>query len=220
MSIRKYAFASEEFYHIYNRGTDKRCIFLDDNDHRHFIELLFLSNSKLSINVREIKKYEKLVYDFERGPKLVHIGAYCLMPNHFHILLTPATEGGVQLFMQKLATAYAMYFNHRYERTGGLFEGKFKARWADSDEYLKYLLSYIHLNPVKLMQQDWKEVGIQNSVVALQYLEGYKYSSFANYDGAFNIEGRILNREVFPDYFKHHKNFRKEILEWINFDES
>ena len=110
-----------------------------------------------------------------------------------------------------------MYFNKKYERTGSLFEGKFKSAHADSDEYLKYLFSHIHLNPVKLIQSDWKEVGIINTTEAFEYLETYPYSSFFDYNGIFRQEGSILSKDAFPNYFESPDLFRKEILEWINF---
>lgn len=218
MSTRKIAFVPSEFYHVYNRGTDKRVIFKDRFDYERFIQLLYICNSHKPILVRDVFKNKNSAFNFDQGSTLVSIGAYCLMPNHFHILTTPSGEYGLSTFMNKLCTSYSMYFNSRYDRTGSLFEGSFKAEWADSDEYLKYLFSYIHLNPVKLLQSDWKEEGIQNSLVALQYLEHYKYSSFSDYDGKRRIEEVILNREAFPDYFKVRKDFRKEILELITFN--
>ena len=83
------------------------------------------------------REHEEML-EFERDESVVSNGTDWLMPNHFHIVLTPLVEGGAQLFMQNLSTAYSMYFNKRHLRTGSLFEGKFKATHADSVEYLKY----------------------------------------------------------------------------------
>ncbi len=228
MGERKFSFVEGEYFHIYNRGNSKQVIFKDRFDYERFQILLFVSNATLPFKLYHIEQPYK---DFERGDQLVHIGAYCLMPNHFHILLTPAVKDGVSLFMQKLATGFSSYFNNKYDRTGGLFEGRFRAEWADSDEYLKYLFSYIHLNPVKLLQPKWKEEGIQNCLATLLYLENYRYSSFVDYDSysedskvgnSRNIverkEVKILNKQVFPEYFKNKEDFRKEILDWINFN--
>ncbi len=137
---RKFSFASGEFYHLYNRGTDKRIIFNDDEDRERFTSLMFLCNSDRNIVYRDIPI--GLTYGYERGNTLVDILAYCLMPNHFHVLICGKNDGDVSLFMQKLSTAYSMYFNKKYKRTGGLFEGTFKAKHADTDEYLKYLFAY------------------------------------------------------------------------------
>lgn len=211
-----FEFAYKEFYHLYNRGTDKRMIFMDRSDYERFIELLFLSNSSLAIDIRHIRKSYESIYDFKRGDPLVHIGAYCLMPNHFHILVTPAIEQGIQTFMQKVSTGYSMYFNKKFERTGALFESRFKARHANSDEYLKYLFSYIHLNPVKLIQSDWKEVGIRDVENARKYLDMYTYSSMLDYVEN-REESKILDKDKFPEYFKTKQEIDRELLEWLNF---
>ncbi|MAQ59215.1 hypothetical protein CL638_00695 [bacterium] len=139
------------------------------------------------------------------------------MPNHFHILATPLVDDGLSQFMQKLATAYAMYFNKKYKRTGSLFEGKFKSQHANDDRYPKYLFSYIHLNPVKLIQSDWKEVGINNQVVAHKYLQEYHFSSYLEMMGHKRKESRILNSEPFPNYYDSFSRAEKEVREWLAF---
>jgi putative transposase len=216
MSIRRVSFAFNEYFHIYNRGNSKQDIFKDNLDRDRFQTQLFLANGTTPFDLRRVEKDR--VYDFDRGDQLVHIGAYCLMPNHFHILLTPAVEGGVHTFMQKLSTGYSMYFNKKYERTGVLFEGKFKARHADSDEYLKYLFSYIHLNPVKLIQSGWKEEGIRNIEGVKQYLNTYQYSSLMDYFGNRN-QSRIIDAAKFPEYFKDKMEIDTELLSWLSYRE-
>lgn len=219
MSTRRISFALGEFYHVYNRGTDKRVIVKDVADYQRFIELLYLCNSHKAIDHQKVQRSEQSIYDFDRGDQLVSIGAYCLMPNHFHILLSPKNEEGVSTFMNKFGTSYSMYFNKKYERSGGLFEGTFKAEHANTDVYLKYLFSYIHLNPVKLIQSDWKEVGIRDVTTAMKYLESYVYSSFLDYiKGSEREATKILNRDVFPKYFTTGTLFQKEIMEWITFN--
>jgi putative transposase len=217
MTTRFTPIVIEEFYHVYNRGTDKRVIFLDSADYTRFIELLFLSNSEHSVNVRDIKKIEHSVFDFDRGKNLVAIGAYCLMPNHFHILVTPLVENGVSIFMGKLCTSYSMYFNKRYVRTGALFQGTFKSEHADTDQYLKYLYAYIHLNPVKLIDRNWKEEGIQNGDIAYEYAANYSYSSLKDYVGNTRLENEIINRKPFPEYFSSSTDVKRELFEWINY---
>ena len=218
MSIRKKAFVSEEFYHIYNRGNSKQKIFHDQEDYFRFISLLYACNSINNFRIYSLNK-EESPYNFERGILLVDIGAYCLMPNHFHILITQPEKGDISKFMQKLTTAYVMYYNKKYKRTGSLFEGKFKAEHLDSDSYLKYIFSYIHLNPVKLIDKDWKEKGIRNKKETLDYLTHYQYSSYIDYMGNERIQNKILNIKAFPNYFPTQKEFSKEIFEWINFEE-
>lgn len=219
MTIRKKAFVSGEYYHIYNRGNSKQKIFHDKEDYFRFISLLYACNSLNNFRIYSLDKKES-PYDFERGVLLVDIGAYCLMPNHFHILFTQTEKGDISKFMQKLSTAYVMYYNKKYKRTGGLFEGKFKAEHLDGDPYLKYLFSYVHLNPIKLINKDWKEKGVRNKKEALEYLNNYHYSSYVDYLGKDRIQNKILNQKAFPNYFPTEKDFLKEIFEWISFKEN
>ena len=216
MSQRKVSFTFGEYYHIYNRGNSKQDIFKEDRDYQRFQSLLYIANGTKSFEFREVQKDE--IFDFDKGDQLVHIGTYCLMPNHFDILLTPAVENGTQTFMLKLSTGYSMYFNKKYEHTGGLFEGRFKSRHANSDEYLKYLFSYIHLNPTKLIQSDWKESGIRDLGQAKKYLDEYKYSSLNDYFLS-RPEGVIIEPNKFPEYFKGRGEVDKEILEWLTYRE-
>lgn len=212
---RKFNFSINEFYHIYNRGTERRLIFLDKNDYHRFEKLLYLCNSENSIVFRDISVGK--VYEHDRGKTIVDIGAYCLMPNHFHLLLHEKTEGGISIFMQKVLTAYSSYFNKKYARTGSLFEGVFKATHADTDEYLKYLFSYIHLNPVKIIDPKWKENGITDRSAAKKYLAGYSHSSYLDHVGTKREEGKILIIDAFPQYFVDIKDFSQFIDEWLSF---
>ena len=216
MSIRKTDLVEGEYYHIYNRGNSKQKIFHDKEDYLRFISLLYISNSNQSFNFYDLGRNTNFnVYKIERINLLVDIGAYCLMPNHFHVLITQKIENGISKFMQKLSTSYSMYYNKKYKRTGGLFEGKFKSQHADTDQHLKYLFSYIHLNPIKLIQKDWKEKGIKNKKEALNYLFNYFYSSYLDFIGEKRIQNKILNIKSFPKYFSSKTSFVEEILEWL-----
>ncbi len=217
MSIRKVSFSQGEYYHIYNRGNSKQEIFHDAEDYLRFIGLLFVCNQNGNFKIDNLNKNQTL-YDLEINSNIVYLGAYCLMPNHFHILLTENTDGGISRFMQKVTTAYVMYYNKKYKRTGSLFEGKFKSQHAAEDRYLKYLFSYIHLNPIKLIQKDWKEKGINNKKQAVEYLSKYQYSSYLDYLKIERVQNKILNIKAFPDYFHTKQKFQQEIFEWINSD--
>lgn len=213
MPLRKVSFVSGEYYHLYNRGNSKQKIFHDTQDYERFLKLLFLSNSDKNFKIHLLK--ERNVYKIERGKSLVAIGAYCLMPNHFHILITQPENGNISKFMQKVSTGYVMYYNQKYKRTGTLFEGKFKAEHANEDRYLKYLFSYIHLNPVKIIDPTWKEVGIKNNLDAINFLNQYEYSSLKEYQNKNRVQNAILSKESFPDYFKDKGLHQKEIIEWL-----
>jgi len=114
MALRKQSFATDEYYHLYNRGTEKRIIFLDTQDYEHFLFLMYICNTEKSIILRDIGKF------FDRGETIVNIGAFCLIPNHFHILVREKMEDDISTYMCKLLTGYSMYFNKKYERTGKL----------------------------------------------------------------------------------------------------
>jgi len=141
------------------------------------------------------------------------------MANHFHLLITQFEDNNISNFIQKLSTSYSMYFNKKYKRTGSLFEGKFKAQHIGIDRYLKYMFSYVHLNPVKLIQKDWKEKGIKNKKEVLEHLNEYHYSSYLDYVGIQRIQNKILNIKSFPKYFSDKKSFLDEIFEWLNYKE-
>ena len=216
MSIRKVSFAFGEYYHIYNRGNSKQKIFNDESDYFRFMGLMYVCNQQENFKIDNLKKGENL-FDLEKDTLLVNIGAYCLMPNHFHILITQMEDGNISKYIQKLTTAYVMYYNKKYKHTGGLFEGKFKSEHADSDRYLKYLFSYIHLNPIKLIDKNWKETGIKDKAKAMEYLNRYPYSSYLDYIEKERPDKKILDREAFPKYFPNTKSFLSEIIEWLSF---
>jgi putative transposase len=190
----------KEIYHVYNRGNDKRKVFLDKKDHERFVALLYLSNGTTSVHISNHQGSTLMeLLELEKGEPLVDIAAYCLMPNHFHLLLHQKVDGGISKFMQKLTTGYTMYFNTKYKRSGTLFQGKFKSRHAGEDRYLKYLLSYIHLNPPKYAT--------------------YPYSSYLDFTDTNRIQHKILNRQCLPLYFSSTKKFVAELKEWSKYRE-
>ena len=233
MPKRKFSFSVGEFYHIYNRGNSKQKIFIDSEDYYRFLKFVYLSNSKKSINFRDdIVTPNIEAFDFDRGETLVDIGAWVLMPNHFHIYVTPTPTvnsprrglgGGedlaVPIFMQKLCTAYSMYFNKKYKRTGKLFEGAFKSVEIKGDEKAKYLFSYIHLKTVKLIEQQWKTKPLHNIKKVIDFLNNYKYSSYLDHKGIARKENKIIFLKNFPRYFKNIKELDKEIFDWLTYSQ-
>lgn len=211
---RKINFSINEYYHVYNRGNNKSLIFLDDFDYKRFTKLLFVCNGSKPVVFKTIQGVP--LDKIERGETLVDIGSYCLMPNHFHLLLKEKQENGISIFMEKLLTAYSMYFNKKYHRTGKLFEGRFRAEHLDSDEYLKYIFMYIHLNPVKIFDPTWKEQGINDLSKTKDYLYSYSHSSYLDFLEVPRREVLILNIKAFPEYFTSKQDFLKEIDEWLN----
>lgn len=223
MSIRETDFVEGEYYHLYNRGNSKQKIFLDDRDRERFLKLLYLCNSKGRIDFNnDIVKRKINAWDFEKGKPIVNIGAWVLMPNHFHLYITQKTEArlpsgsAITDFMHRVLTAYSKYFNAKYNRVGALFESKFKSVHISKDTQAKYLFSYIHLNPLKLINSKWKIDGSKASVSKFtNFLGSYKWSSYFDYLEIIRPENKIINRIDFIDYFESKKSFQKEIFEWI-----
>jgi len=222
--LRKDPFAIGEYYHLYNRGTDRRTIFLDIHDYHRFIILLYLCNTDKAVNLesqfRKGRSFTEL-FDLKRGAPLVSIGAWCLMPNHFHLLVKEIVPGGITKFMRKINTGYSMYFNKKQDRIGNLFQGRFKSENLYTDEYLKYIFSYIHLNPIKLIngESEWKEIGIKDKVNAKNFLLKYEYSSLGSYLNENNLYQKIISKKDFPEYFPNKESVWGEILEWLSFND-
>ncbi|MFA6279142.1 MAG: transposase [Candidatus Paceibacterota bacterium] len=198
MAMRKTEFAVGEWYHCYNRGVDKRITFEDKWDYLRFLEALYLANSEepLRRDDFDARTFEKILR-MPREKTLVTIGAFCLMPNHFHIVLKEIEEGGITKFMHKLGTAYTMYFNARYERTGNLFVKPFRSRHIDKDRYFQHLVNYLHCNPAELYEPDWKTGKVTNLKALIEEIIKYPYSSFCAYEDKRSLTRAILNDEVF-----------------------
>lgn len=224
---RKIEFAPGEYYHVYVRGANRQPIFNDDKDKDRLLAALYTCNTSDTIHISDYwKSGLARILDLPKKDKLVDIGAWCFMPNHFHLLIrepenSKAGVVGISTFMQKFLTGYSMYFNKKNNRTGALFEKPFKAKHVGDDEYLRYLFAYIHLNPVKIIDpESWSGKKIKNPAKAKQFLDDYRYSSYGYYAGEKSEQDKIIQPEVFPDYFSNSENdFNSFIEDWLNFDE-
>jgi len=144
--MRKTNFAIGEYYHVYNRGVDKRNIFQESFDLDRFFQSIQEFNSIDPIGSIYEKSFEKKKKYHSNDSLLVEVVAYCLNPNHYHFILKQVAEKGVQKFMHRLGGGYTTYFNTKYERSGVLFQGRFKAKHVSSNEYLLHLSVYINGN--------------------------------------------------------------------------
>jgi len=201
---------------VYNRGVEKRSIFTSKPNYERFLKLLYLANGTNPYRYDEVKNTP--LKNINRGNPLVAIGAYTMMPNHFHIILKEIVEGGTAMFMEKLTTGYSGYFNRLNDRVGSLFQGTYKAQHADYDQYLKYLFAYTHLNQIKLIEPNWKENGIKNIEKAKEFLKHYRYSSYQDYIGIEREENLILTKDEFPEYFLSVFEFEDFTKDWLNFE--
>ncbi|MBI5457952.1 transposase [Candidatus Kaiserbacteria bacterium] len=197
--LRKTPLLSGETYHIYNRGAHKYATFTDESDYWRFSALLHLANHSGPVLLREILERKKHIGRFsgeifteQTDKSLVDLLAYSLMPNHFHFVIRQKMDNGITKFMQKLTVSYSMYFNTKYEHSGVLFQGRFKSSHLGTDPYFKWIFSYIHLNPVSLVEPQWKEKGIGNPAQSKEFLRNYRHSSYYDYYVGERPERAIL----------------------------
>lgn len=215
--MKKPQFIENEVYHIYNRGVDKRDIFIDEKDYFRFIHDLFeMNNDNMVVNMarsldRSTFEVEPRTIGTDRKPRdlLVEILVFTLMPNHFHLILRQRKEGGIVKFMQKLGTGYTMYFNQKRKRSGALFQGRFKAILIKGEEHLIYLPYYIHFNPLDLIVR-----GSTSNNDALTFLASYRWSSFLDYIGENNFPS-VTSRNFLQEILGQKLNYQETLKEWI-----
>lgn len=199
------------YYHLYNRGVEKRIIFQDDQDYRVFLYYLRLYLSPPDL-AKEYKGYsfvrpprQRLLNNFHQEITLL---AYCLMSNHFHLLLQQKPAEGIEKFMRSLGTKYVQYFNKRYQRVGPLFQDTYKAVLVKTDEQLLHLSRYLHLNPAK----------DNNKKVSLQRILLNSYSSYPDYLGK-RTTGWIHPEEILGSFKTAQRTGLKDILSYQSFVE-
>lgn len=206
MPYRSQPLVTGEIYHLMNRGVAKAPIFFTQKDYRQFIETIDyyrfesapgkLSLFKgLGVDQRQVIKaaLEK------KNEKIVEILAYCLMPNHFHLLLKQLQDGGISLFMRKISASYSHYFNLKNERIGTLFQGVFKAVRVVSEEQLLHVIRYLHINPY---------VGL---AIRKEQLKNYPWSSLPNYLN--DQQSNLINPATIREYFSSGKKHWEFILD-------
>ena len=178
-------YTADSFYHLYNRGVERRIIFVDEQDYA-----VFTSYLKTYLLPKDIKQLQSIIADTEKKWRekdkaikqlrlnnfadCLKLIGYCLMPNHFHLLFKQQDATAIDRFMNSLCTRYTMYFNRKYKRVGHLFQSVYKAVLVESDEQLLHLSRYVHRNPLNLALQGLALQKMQN-------LRDFKYSSYRAY---------------------------------------
>lgn len=193
-------FSENKIYHVFNRGVEKRKIFMDEQDYNMFSYYLFIYVAPLE---KILQKYPLLPLRLQ-GKNLsgeIEITSYCLMPNHFHLLLKQNNKDSISKFIKQLTNAYTLYFNQKYKRVGGLMQGRFKAVDIDKDDLLIHVSRYIHLNPVT--------AGLTKDI------KNYKWSSLNDY--LDNLDNYILNKNIILSYFSSPKDYRNFVLDQVGY---
>ncbi|TAK58349.1 hypothetical protein EPO14_04240 [Patescibacteria group bacterium] len=191
-----------DLYHVLNRGVEKRDIFMDTGDRVRFVHQLYAFNDTRPANNTSRKMNDLVGRSFERE-RLVDIHGWCLMKNHYHLLLSERMEGGLAKFLMKLNVGYAKFFNKKYKRDGYLFSGRTKKVLIENDAQFNYILHYIHLNPLDYLKgaEEWRirsNGGIKSSKESLAYLKSYRWSSYLDYIGEQNFPS-ILTTSLFGE---------------------
>ncbi len=220
MSKRKIEFFKDEYYHIFNRGVDKRKIFLDKGDLYYFFDAIQISNKKSIIENKHFRKRKEEKEKAKQDEKLVDIIAYCLLPNHFHFILKEKVQGGISKFMSKLGGSYAQYFNNKYERSGTLFQGRFKATHLDKEFSRELTSAYVNMN-YKHHNYDIKKDLIKTSL--FEYLDEEKGEKICNQKEIEKIIKTIGSVEKYKDYLKNQSKYftgrHQNNLDVLDFEE-
>jgi len=199
-------------YHVYNRGVEKRVIFMDTQDYKTF--LYFLKEYLIHSDdiARENKSYKGRTFARRSFFGRVELLSYCLMPNHFHLLLRQVGEQDMTEFMKCLSTSYSIYFNNRHKRVGGLFQGRYKAILVNNDEYLLHLSRYIHMNSERkgrtFVEYDWSSyqdyLGLRNTKwVKPEFILGIFND---------NMDNEMVGKSAYKDFVEDYAHDSKEIL--------
>lgn len=206
MPYRQTVFASGEYYHIYNRGVAHQPVFKSKRDYERFIlTLSYYRFHNVPLRLSKLLQLSKEARDdilsalYKEDSKTVEIVAYCLMPNHFHLLVKQTDEGGISKYLRQSINSYAKFFNTKYKRIGSLFQDMFKAVLIESDEQLIHVSRYIHLNP------------LVSYLVNREELLEYPWSSLHSY--LERSEGYFVDAEPVMAHFKSGEKYMQFVLD-------
>ncbi len=214
---RRFSFANNQIYHVYNRGVEKRDIFIGDKNYLRFLTgLIEFNDTKPATGAYQIG-----TDDYPTDPtevrlrsreSLVDILAFCLMPNHYHLLIQQLRDNGITMFLRKLGTGYTNFFNIKHKRVGPLFQGKFRAVLIEREAHLIYLPCYIHTNPLDLIPKTRRHED------ALAFLKSYRWSSLSYYLNQSKPKylSRIINKQPLITHAGGIESFEVNLKEYIN----
>lgn len=207
--MRKVVLANDEIYHVFNRGVEKRPIFVNKRDYDRALQTLdFYRHSGISSSLSEVLNLENDKRDLflaqlkTKGKKLVEILSFCLMPNHFHLLLKQLQEDGIKIFLSNFSNSYTKYFNIKNDRVGPLLQGIFKAVRMEDDNQLIHVCRYININPAVSL------------VIKEEELIDYPYASLSEY---LRKKEGFCNKEEILSYFSSVKKFEDFIFDQIEY---
>lgn len=209
MPIRKTPIVPGEIYHVFNRSIAKQPIFTNQRDYQRAIDVFsYYSYRKPQLRFSHYNRLssdekKKFLEELQTTPKMLEILAYCIMPNHIHFLLKGIGENSVQIFMGNFQHSYSKYFNVKYERTGSLFQSRFKAVRIETDEQLIHVSRYIHLNPTS------------SFLIKVESLPTYNWSSFKDYID--NKPNGIVQKSTILNLLGNSEKYKNFVLDQIGY---
>ena len=220
-------FENREIYHITTRRMGGDLLFKDIDDYYRGIFSIYEFNNQDPVSIRErrraraqLKKiYKGQTFETDKRDKLVEILAFCFMPNHIHLLLRQLKDGGISKFMQKFGSGYSFYFKEKYNEKGKgyFFQKRFSSVHLKTEEQLKTVFVYIHINPLGLIEPNWKENGISEPEKAIKFLEQeYRWSSYFDYIGKKNFVS-VTERGFILEIMGGKDNCKSFVNEWIRY---
>lgn len=215
MGYRRDILAIGEWFHCYTRTIDRSRPFTEKENVRRFLETLYLANqvSPMPVFPELYKRYShNELFSIQRTRPLVAIGAYSIMPTHYHLMVQPLEENGLSKFMHKAGTGFTRFYNDRHERVGNLFIKPFRSKHIATEGYFGRVATYIHLNPIELFEPKWKEGAVKNFEVLETKLLSYSASSLIDYEGISRAQRAILDTNAFLT-LQEYKRPLRECLE-------
>jgi putative transposase len=210
-----------EFYHTYNRGVEKRKIFLENQDYLRGVHDLYEFNDVNAV-VNLGRKFEgsrtSLKSLNKTRDRLIDLFVWVFMPNHYHLFSSPIKDKGIQEFHRKFGGGFTNFFNIKYKRSGVLFQGGYKKVFVTNDRQAIQLICYIHSNPLDLWKPNWKEKGLSNLEIqnALKFLEKYRWSSHLDWWGVKNFPS-LIDMDFMPRFFKSPKEYQEFFINWLKY---
>lgn len=227
MPTKRPQLVNREIYHIVIRAIEGLKLFRDTKDYLRMIHDLFEFNDEKPAgwnyrhrNAKQISPRNVLGALSKSSNKkrelLVEILAFCLMPNHVHLLVRQVREGGISKFMRKIGAGYGIYYNKKYKRSGHIFQGRYRIVHIKSNEQLETVFVYIHTNPISLIVPNWREKGIKDIEKVMEFLENYRWSSYMDYLGKKSFPS-ITIREFLTRVMDGIDGCRGAVNSWLKF---
>jgi len=220
MPIKRPSIVTGEIYHIVIRAIEELKLFRDQRDYFRMIHDLFEFNDEKSTSsyYRQEQNLTRIVLRHKNRECLVEVLAFCLMPNHVHLLVKQLRDGGISKFMRKIGAGYGGYYNKKYHRSGHLFQGKYRIVHIKSDKQLITVFVYIHTNPVAILVPNWKEKGIKGRELQkiIEFLENYQWSSYLDYLGNRNFPSLTV-REFLLQIVGGAREGQRFVNDWLQF---